>query len=73
MTHLLNNKNIKHYLENNPEQFRIYDIPYLQKTKKCIDNFKIKNMVSYTNYGYKKVLFLNLRNIINKSFLTTFI
>jgi hypothetical protein len=51
MTHLLNNKNIKHYLENNPEQFRIYDIPYLQKTKKCLDNFKIENTVSYTNYG----------------------
>lgn len=51
MTHLLNNKNIKHYLENNPEQFRIYDIPYLEKTKKCLDNFKIENTVSYTNYG----------------------
>lgn len=51
MTHLLNNKNIKHYLENNPEQFRIYDIPYLKKTKRCLDNFKIENTVSYTNYG----------------------
>jgi hypothetical protein len=51
MTHLLNTKNIKHYLDNNPEQFRIYDIPYLKKTKECLDNFKIEKMASYTNYG----------------------
>jgi len=51
MTHLLNKTNIKYYLENEPKQFRIYDIPYLEKTKKCLDNFKIENQKNYTNYG----------------------
>jgi hypothetical protein len=48
---LLNETQIKYYLENDPKQFRIFDIPYLSKTKKCLDNFKIEKTISYTNYG----------------------
>jgi hypothetical protein len=51
MTHILNKTNIKYYLENEPKQFRIFDIPYLEKTKRCLDNFKIETQKNYTNYG----------------------
>jgi hypothetical protein len=47
----LNTKNIKKYLNKNPTQFRIFDIPYSEKTKKCLDNFKIEKVTQYTNYG----------------------
>ena len=51
MTHILNKTNIKYYLENEPKQFRIFDIPYLEKTKRCLDNFKIEKEIVYINYG----------------------
>ena len=51
MNPILNNEQIKYYLENDPKQFRIFDIPYLSKTKKCLDNFKIEKGISYINYG----------------------
>jgi len=43
MINKLNKTNIKYYLENEPKQFRIFDIPYPEKTKKCLDNFKIES------------------------------
>lgn len=51
MNQILNKKSIKYYLENEPEQFRIFDIPYLEKTKRMLDTFKIDKMTVYTNYG----------------------
>jgi nitrogen regulatory protein PII len=51
MNQILNKKSIKYYLDNNPEQFRIFDIPYLEKTKRMLDTFKIDKMTVYTNYG----------------------
>jgi len=51
MINKLNKTNIKYYLENEPKQFRIFDIPYPEKTKKCLDNFKIESEIVYNNYG----------------------
>jgi len=51
MNQQLNEVQIKRYLEEPAEQFRVFDIPYLEKTKKCLDNFKIEKEIYYTNYG----------------------
>jgi DNA replicative helicase MCM subunit Mcm2 (Cdc46/Mcm family) len=51
MNQILNEKNIRNYLENEPTQFKIFDIPYDKKTKKCLDNFKVERYNTYNNYG----------------------
>jgi len=51
MNQILNEIQIKRYLDEPAEQFRIFDIPYLEKTKRCLDNFKIETITGYTNYG----------------------
>ena len=49
MTHILNKKNIKHYLENKPKQFRIYDI-------------KNRILYNYRNgfFIYEKTIFVRI-------------
>jgi hypothetical protein len=51
MNQQLNEVQIKRYLDEPAEQFRVFDIPYLEKTKKCLDNFKIETEIEYDNYG----------------------
>jgi hypothetical protein len=48
---ILNKKNIKKYLKNDPKQFIIFDIDYSQESKDCIDNFNITEFLSYDNYS----------------------
>ncbi len=50
-TNVLNQSNIKYYLEHEPEQFRIFDIPYTTQVKNCLENFKLENYKSYNNYA----------------------
>ena len=59
MNQILNEKNIRNYLENEPSQFKIFDIPYDKKTKKCLDNFKVERYNTYNNYGIDNLSGLN--------------
>ena len=47
---VLNQSNIKYYLEHEPKQFRIFDIPYYEKTIECLKSFKLENDVLSYNY-----------------------
>lgn len=55
----LNSKNIKQYLESDEYQFKIFDIPYTQKEKNCIDSFDLKLHATYDNYGDNNLEDLN--------------
>jgi len=50
-TNVLNQSNIKYYLDHQPKQFRIFDISYTTQVKKCLKNFKLENYNSYDNYA----------------------
>lgn len=52
--------NIKKYLESNENQFMIFDMPYTEKEKKCIDNFDLKIELTYNNYGDNDLNDLNI-------------
>ncbi len=73
----LNSENIKKYLLSNEYQFKIFDIPYAKKEKKCIKKFNLATNIEYNNYGdndlqdlidFLKIIGNNSEKKINKMY-----